>query len=195
MSASLGPGRRNTAGSLAAGARAASSLAGLACARASDAAGGVRIDAGGGAHPGRKQGLRARFASAGRGPLVRHGLPPQGRRSLPRPAHLRRVAITLEIWPLRALPPCVAARGLYPWAGPAAHDLAAPDGPHRASANGGLRGRGAACARRRACGLRQVRSRPLGTCISGPGLLHFFSGSSPFSSPRVFRLLSTSHCF
>jgi hypothetical protein len=187
MNASLGPGRRNTAGSLAAGARAASSLAGLACARASDAAGGVRIDAGGGAHPGRKQGLRARFASAGRGPLVRHGLPPQGRRSLPRPAHLRRVAITLEIWPLRALPPCVAARGLYPWAGPAAHDLAAPAGPHRGKPTLAASGR-RACLRpwRRACGLRQARSHPLSTCVSSRG---FFGEARTSSQDRLpFRL-------
>jgi hypothetical protein len=93
--------------------------------------------------------------------------------------------------------------------GPAEQDLAmTADGPHRASAGRRLQG-GAASAWRRACGLRQARSRPLRTCVSGRDFClsgprkrlfmwvwrgqNFFSGPSPFSSPPAFRPASVTY--
>ena len=83
------------------------------------------------AHRSRRRGAQAGSASG----------PPQA--LMPAPVgHLRPGQARLNLGPLPALPPCVAAGKLCPRAGAAAQDLAAPDGPHRASANGGLRGRG-----------------------------------------------------
>jgi hypothetical protein len=118
--ASLGPGRSDAAGAFPAGAWPLQPLQGPACARASDAARRVRIDAKRGAtaawaHPGRQ--------GAGSEACVPASLPQAGGRECstacrrkggavcPRPAHLRRLANTLELWPLRALPRA--------WPGPA----------------------------------------------------------------------------
>jgi len=132
----------NTAGSLAAGARAGFKPRRPACVRFGCAL-RVRIDAGAG---------RVRAGKgAGSAACVAASLPQAGGRECsmacrrkggavcPRPAHLWRVASRLDAWPASRPAALGPGRRRYRRVGPAAPDLAAPDGPHRASARRRLR--------------------------------------------------------
>jgi len=152
------------------------------------------------AHRSRRRGAQAGSASG----------PPQA--LMPAPVgHLRPGQARLNLGPLRALPPCMAARGPCPWGGAAGsilpmrrHALPPADAAARAGSSGGdvLPGRAAWRKRMPAAsgaggGLRLASGAfpPAHDLRFGPRLLHFFSGPSPFSSPPVFRLLPVSHCF
>ena len=143
-----------------------------------------------------KRGLFARIlAPPAMPPESSRPKPPQGAKAGRWIADRPKTGSQRPLW--RALLQCRGRRSrTWPW-------------PRRgASRRPAASGAGRACAWRRACGLRQARSRPLRTCVSGrdfclSGLRkrlptrvwrgqNFFSGLSPFSSPLGFEWLSLS---